>query len=773
MYKILTLTVGILASAISLAQDIGFADDFNKNTLDADRFFPLQQSNSSGELVNGQIKLTAVGNDQGEQAALSTVNVTDYLEASLTLSSESVMLNRDSEIESNIDLRSFGTTEGGDVRLRVRISKRGDGRSRLRYCMDYINNFQGLLDGESCVEFPMRSELDTVYRSSISIDRATQQVTYQVNGLSQVVSLGSAFIDASAPQAAAWSVAREGTAVTFVDDFRNSNSAVTESEAEAGLSSAPAFPEALSTEDLTLDSTLNNPIDVNRGGPMAFVDDFSIASTTAFGLWGGRTRGDSGIYYEDNALHLETNAASADQGNYSNLNFYEDTDSIFATLSLPSQSAIPADPNASNRIRVMLRTINLEQPVATDESADAEFVLGLRERGDGRREVEFYGETRGEERINFNLDDLDEFSEFRDFVPEYDTPYDVSITVDREQKLVTFRLDSLQAQFSLPGEAYPAFRTEPRVENSFNGSSGRGIGRIHAIKTDNYDFDFSQTKYAVGPYRPKFNDSRADRSVTLENGRLKMTAAGSGEEWRPARIAARAQTDYIAADLTLSSESTIDVEGRIHVQVGANLLNDIMDGGVEENDNGQISAHIEIHATDTEQYAAYCAWRNDGESYSDVIGGDTDLCLARFDLVIEFDQTYNASIELDRENSQIIYRLNDEEKTYTLATGIFEPKSFWAQTRAVTYDGSTSVGYADNFTVGKDSPPLANSLANLIADESDLNGGTGDTGQQNAVGTSSGGGCSVSKENGGLAVPMLALLGFIAFARRKRTQRAH
>ena len=79
-------------------------------------------------------------------------------------------------------------------------------------------------------------------------------------------------------------------------------------------------------------------------------------------------------------------------------------------------------------------------------------------------------------------------------------------------------------------------------------------------------------------------------------------------------------------------------------------------------------------------------------------------------------------------------------QTYALTSGIFEPKEFWAQSRAVTYDDSTAVGYVDNFSVGKNSPALAVSPANLLYDESNPDNNTGGSGQQDSGSSGSGGG---------------------------------
>ena len=742
----------LLSCAQVSAQEAGFADDFNSDTLNTVRFFPLDQSDElKGEIVDGRVKLTAIdSSDDDQQTALSPTSVTDYVEAVITLGSESETPTSESQAKSSLDLRTFGTEIGGDVRLRIEVTHDGDGRRQVRYCMDYINNFEGLLaNGETCALFPILGEYDKGYRSSIAVNRESRQVVFRSDDFSRAVSLEDAFVAAVDPQAVVWSEARRNaTAIVYVDDFRTAPDAMTNAEVEAGLGNVPDFPNAVNEESLIADSAHRKPKQINVGTPMSFVDNFSAPSSTALGLWGGRTWGESGIYFDNDALFLETNAASEEQGNYTNLNLYDPTDFITATLSLPSESALPADSDASNRIRVMLRVLNTEVENSTDQMGDVEFAFGLRERGDGRRQLEYWGDFQvtDEERTNLNLDDLEAFQLFEDFVPEYDTPYEFTIRIDREQNLVTFSMDDLLAEYQIQGSSFQAYKNEVRIENSYSGASGRGVGQIQTIKTENYDFDFAQSKPVIGPYRPQFNNERVNRYTSWQEGQLRMIADGGGiDSWRPTQIVARAQTDYLAADLTLSSESVIASNGRIHVQVGTNLLNDLMDGGFEESSNGQISAHVEIHATDSERYAVYCAWRNDGENWTDVIGGNSDLCITRFDTPVEFDQIYRASVELDRENNRIIYRLDDEEKFHSLTSGIFEPKDYWAQSRVVTYDDSTAIGYVDDFTVGKNSPPLANSLANLIADESDLNSGNTDTGSEGSTeGSNSSGGGSAS-----------------------------
>ena len=763
------------------------------------RFFDEDGDLRTATVANGQLRLQARATDSDEQGmAVSLLQPTGYLEATVALSAETTLgTSRHSRAEVELRMNLFNdTADGGfngregDVDALITLQERGNGRQRIEYCLRRADdadadNRSGLLnDDEHCRSFPVLFERDTAYRIAIDFDRANATVTFRVNGLSHEEPLGGDMFTASRADASLAIYPRDLASVVLdVDDLRTAPEALTNTELSAGLAVPAAFPDAPDPASQVAESELTVPV-FTENMPLDFIDDFSTPSAR-YGFWNGRDRGEAGVANQNDYLELQANSASEDEGNYAEFYILEQTDLLQARVSLSSDSQLPPSDKASATIR--LQGVFYNDTIDggfNDNAGDVFASLQIRLRGDGRRAVELYLERRNAEGgRDVELELLPEGENaLDDFAVELDKLYTLAIRLDRERQVLVFSIDDVDQEVTLPTEVFHAYRDQKQIQVQHRGSSGRAIGRIYAVTTDDFIQDFSDERPVLGPYRPVFDSGYAGVDVRVTEGRLLMSVESSLSSGRGARLWTRGVSDYVGASTEISSESMPTAMGKGFIGVGGLVYNDLADGGTDGAMGSvfaAVSLGVESGPNGVGYFAEYCAFRSTDADFGDsveLIGGDSDTC-PRFTSVVVPDVPYALSIELDPARNVLSFRLGDELIEYAITTDVFEPHRRLSGARAQANDDASVVGYIDDLSFSSVPVLLAESdgqLGGLPNDSTNTGGNTG--GETAPVDSGSGGssgggknffGCSIAGKGDAPLLPLMALLALAGLALRR------
>jgi len=711
---------------------------------------------TSVEIVDEKLAVRADSNavnDTWVDAELSLQQPTDYLEAELTLSSDSDVSSSDFRVLSSLEATMFNTVADGgvdgrlgEVRANIYLEAQGNGLRRVEVCLQQYDDADGdartgLLDPDDpntrCDNLPILIEFDKTYRTSLSLDRNASTFTFRVNEISRSIALETDLFIAADPRSVVSMASRnDGIAVGTIDNIRSAPDALTKSEQTAGAVMPPSFPDPIDPTSIQVDSTIAYPFDFSSYEPsLDFIDDFS-GITSDFGFWSGRERGGSGVSWSDGSIMLETTTAVGnDDGNWSEFYLDPKTDNLEAVVSLSSDTRFePGNTGAEIQVRAIFYN-DTQDYGFNDQEGDMEVSLRLQYEGDGRRRVRVQLRRRdasGSTGDNI-LEDIAEFEQgLMALVPELDRPYKLSLSIDRTNGALRFGVDDQFTDYQIPSGVFlPSQRRALISVNHYRGT-GVSIGRIHSIKTDTIDEDFSAGAPVLAPYRPTFNAQRAGRLVEVVDGRLRLEADGTLVSGRDPRITALSGSDYVGATIELSSESVVQADGRIFIGVSGSMYNDLAEGAVESN-NGNIFAAVRLTVDGNgERFVQYCAFRPNDGSFTEILGGDVDNC-PRFTAAPELDTAYPAYVKLDRVASTLTFGFNGETFVHNITTPISDVPPFHG-VRARTSDDSKVVAWADDLSFAENPVPLAESSSALVLDV------TVNETDTNADGNSSGGG---------------------------------
>ena len=753
-----------------------------------DRYTIDFDSGAVADIQNEKLVVVATSDttaDRWTNGALRLQQPGDYFEAELTLASDSIVGDADDRILAGIEgifynALADGGTDGrnGDVRGSINLEARGDGLRRIEACLVQFNDAEGnartgLVNPESdnsCINLPFLLEYDETYRVSMALDRAASTFTFRVNGYEQTSALSTDFFAAADPYN--WvsiSSRNGGIANGTIDNIRSGATALTNSEQQDGLTEPVAFPAPFDPASSVVDSTITNPIDFFNYDPQYdFVDDFS-GITTDFGFWSGRERGGSGVAWADGAVIFETSTADGnDDGNYTEFYLDPKTDLLEAVVSLSSESRFEPG-NTGAEIQIRATFFNDTQEYGFNErEGDLEAALKIQYEGDGRRRFRVQLRRRDAEGSTGDnlLDGLAEFEEgIAAQVPELDQPYKLTLAIDRESGVLRYGLDDQITEYQIPtGVFLPSQRRVLVSVNHYRGT-GVAVGKIHSIRTDTIDEDFSNGLPVLAPYAPTWNAQRPGRLAEVVDGRLRLEADGNLTTGRDPGLEVLGASDYVGAELELSSESVIAADGRVHVEVHGILYNDLPDGQQPDSSEGRVFSAVRLTADGNgERFVQHCAYRSNTADFSDsteLFGGDADNC-PRFNLVPELDTTYEAFIKLDREAATLTYGFGGETVVYNIATSIGNARPFNG-VRARATDNSKVVALVDNLAFDENPLPLADSTSLLVADNSANNGSSGSV---DSGSSGSGGG------SGGFGILLLMFLSFLRTANMEAGSRA-
>ena len=733
--------------------------------------------------------------DNGSAANLELQSVTDYLETTMELSSQSNIAESGFRVGGYLELVPVNDTQDGgfdgrvgDIRANIWLDARHDGLRRAEYCLYRYEEADGsertglLLGGEErCINFPINIEFDTPYRVAINFDRSNSSVTFRLDGFTHTEELGFQFFDAAQPRSRLEIGSRNGALVVgYLDDIRNGQSALTATEIVQGLTAPSEFPPQPSAEELQVASALDAPFDYS--GPISFVDDFSHG-TTPFGLsrWPRETTS-STIGYFDGAIEIQSASGGDDPNRGSNTEFHINSqgDEIRTVVSLSSRSMIaPGNGEVSLDLRATFYN-DTQDGGFNGREGDVNANLRIKVRGDGRREITADLRRRDADGDNENLElfDGDDRHVF-DLIPELDTPYELVIRLDRDQNMMTFSVDNLVREVLLPTTVFEPAQRSVALAAWHQGGSGRSIIRIHSVSIGDFAQDFASQAPVIAPYYPAWNARHPGVTVEVVDGRARLESDGRVTSGRNADISSQGISDYVGGLLELSSESEIAADGAIAAELSGILYHEVPPENLDDR-TGAVFAATRLTATGTgERFVQVCAWRSDDDSFGssmDLISGQSGtesftVC-QRLQTDLELDVAYPASVSVDRDSATLTYTFADEVFTYNIGTDIHSPARQFSGVRARTTDNSKVVAYVDNLSFAENPTPLAlsdNSLGQDISGfvnngsnaanasssgSTSVSGGSGSTG-------GGGGGCTISR-SGSVFDPMMLLLVFIS-----------
>ena len=212
---------------------------------------------------------------------------------------------------------------------------------------------------------------------------------------------------------------------------------------------------------------------------------------------------------------------------------------------------------------------------------------------------------------------------------------------------------------------------------------------------DDFSEDLLSQRYSL------YTDPGA--SIILEDGKLAVNVASNAGDTdsEDADVNLSQPTDYLEAEIVLSSESALNsVSGRLGGRLTGRFHNDTADGGVDGR-LGDVEAVLSIDASGNGmRRAEICLLRYDdadGNSRTGLLSPDDpgNRC-DELPVRIEFDQTYRASIALDRDTSMYTFRLNGVTQSFPVGPDFFEPSNPASRVSIYARSGATALGSIDN-----------------------------------------------------------------------------
>lgn len=724
--------------------------------------------------------------DAGNSVELGLVDVGTYFESTVEISSESSFDEQDQSVQAFFDVVMANNSQDngvdgqtGDIRGSISIEMRNDGRRRIEYCLSESldpqgNDLEGLLnEGErSCVELPVLAELDQSYRLAINFDRENSSVTFRIDEFSHTEILPALFA-ANSPRASVGIGGNNGARfVGFIDDIRNSNSALTTTEIDSPVD----FPPVASLEPPVVDSTLDVPYDFERT-PINFVDDFSV-DTSVLGIeqFG---EAESSITYTDSAVELQvhSNRDPEDGGGVTAFDIYSVSDTVIVVGALSSDSRIaPGDRHeVSLDIEATIFNDTIDGGLENNEG-DIQTRIRLQLEGSGRRRVQAEYRRRTADGNNDRLSvfpDGEDRYEFGGFVPELDTFYTFTLQLDRANNQFIYGIDEETIAVPIQGGIFSNNANRVQIRAFHRGTSGRAEVRLQSIEIDDQLFDFESSAPVLAPYRPRFEDEVEGVDTTILDGRLRMEADGRINA-RDSQIRIRGRSVFVGADIELSSDSAVAENESVFVGVSGLLYSEI-DNGEDDSEGSVFSALRSTMDGNGSRYVEACAFRSNNEDFStadELIGGDPDNC-PRFEFEPALNTAYPASISLDEEASTLTYSFADEIIVYDISTDIVTNVAGFNGVRARPDESSLVVAFADNLAFSEDPVPLVESdlnFGNVVGNSSEndsdsSNGSEPDSGENLSL-SSSGGGCTLGG-GGNPALILLALFALIRICRQR------
>lgn len=535
-------------------------------------------------------------------------------------------------------------------------------------------------------------------------------------------------------------------------------------------------------------SARGNPLTpANDPLPLKYYDDFSTSA--GYLVYQPGKEGVSLVNMEDGPLTITT-ASDDDKDDKasSELRVWGKSDVLSVGVSLSSETSIPVSAGGDARAEIQIwgRFYNdLADGGVDGESdtlGDVMVSASIQIREDGGRRIQFClgrdnGEDSGDnENMNLFNNGTDNCTRFNNFVPILDTVYQLSITLDREAKTLTLGLDDLIEVVNIETPVFIAGRDEKQIQVRNRGDAGFTVGTIHNVSNSLFSLDFEEQKVAIAPYRNYWDTQRIGNEIYFANGKANLRVTSTDEDNESVKIQTEGAHDYIEAIVNVSSDSFISEDGRVSGRVAGAFYNDSKDGGtgnVGEYDNndatGDVFASLSLDYYKDGSGAYVCAWRSNDLSFDDatslILRDDGSDC-EQLSIVPQFDTDYKLSIEVDRENGELIYTVDEQSFKYVPTTSVFEPANHWKRAELRANHGSTTIGTIDDLRTSTTAVSLLES-GNAIGRDAPEDPDT-DTQDSGGSENGSGGGCSMVKgSNDSMMLILLLLATFGILVRRK------
>lgn len=288
--------------------------------------------------------------------------------------------------------------------------------------------------------------------------------------------------------------------------------------------------------------------------------------------------------------------------------------------------------------------------------------------------------------------------------------YRLGIGIDRQARSVFFQRDDNTVRMPTTEPFFREFGEFLALQTQARGLNSKATIVVNQLSTQESVID----DLASLATRPAYNNlgeyrSDANRDRQVENGRLRLTTISEGNnETVNTQLRLSGSSDYLAADLMLSSESrvlesTTPNPGGIQLQGG--FYNDLSNNGSEN--NGSEGDHVGtlsiVANSDGEVFGQACLTRSQSANFDQTCERLTESLsnCQRFPSPLSFDATYSTSIELDRTEKIIRFSIDGQSIEHQITTNVFLP-GFGGKYVETTVSGTgTIIGFVDNLSTIK------------------------------------------------------------------------
>lgn len=313
-----------------------------------------------------------------------------------------------------------------------------------------------------------------------------------------------------------------------------------------------------------------------------------------------------------------------------------------------------------------------------------------------------------------NCTGFDGFSSAVTIAPDLPTTF--GYTVDRENKTFTVNINDAQRVISLPVDALFAPRqTERYLGLSIDNGIAAAQILVSGIAVDGDAKDFAIDAPSIGRYR-LYTDPGGDANI--EDGKLVINTVSENDRSSNVNLQLEQPTDYIEAELVLSSASVFSApQHRIGTGVEAILFNDIADGGSDGrlgDVRGQIAIDVQGNGL---RRVEVCLQRYDADGNNRVGLLDPDDSNQRcqeLPVAAVLDTPMRVAMWIDRAASTFNFKVDGHALAIPLSTEFYSAAEPYSQVYMYSRDGAVVKGSMDNVRTAPDAL-LASELAAALS----------------------------------------------------------
>ncbi|MDO6459731.1 hypothetical protein Q4485_03400 [Granulosicoccaceae sp. 1_MG-2023] len=237
-------------------------------------------------------------------------------------------------------------------------------------------------------------------------------------------------------------------------------------------------------------------------------------------------------------------------------------------------------------------------------------------------------------------------------------------------------------------------------------------------------------------------DASGDSTVTVEDGRVRLTAVSEDEaSIVNTRLQLIGRTDFFQAEVMVSSDTIATGVGRSRIQMAGILYNDTAEGGVD-GFTGDVWGGISLGKDkDDSVWVFACLERSDDavfDASSSLLFNEAgNECVHLEDEIQpDYDKPVTMSMALDREAGKVLFTVDDQVIEYIINTPIYTSANESKEIKARREEGAgTSIVYADNIRAEllvEDSSDGTDSDSAVDSGSDSLSSGDSDDSQSNS-----------------------------------------